>query len=234
MSDFISIATIVLAAIIHASLQLGLGCLLLLYHESLGKHIKAKTHNLVSSFIAGVGTIIFLFLGTACFIIDALFNGALSVPLLAALIGILAALAIIMWLFYYRNGYSTELWLPKSVARFIDRRAKATSSNTEAFSLGILSCFAEMPFVAILIFVAGNSILQLSPIYQALMIAIYTIIAISPLVALRFVIRSGRTLADIQRWRLRNKIFLRIISGCGFLSLGIFIFAFQILGGGII
>ena len=221
MSDFISIATIVLAAIIHASLQLGLGCLLLLYHESLGKHIKAKTHNLVSSFIAGVGTIIFLFLGTACFIIDALFNGALSVPLLAALIGILAALAIIMWLFYYRNGYSTELWLPKSVARFIDRRAKATSSNTEAFSLGILSCFAEMPF-------------ELSPIYQALMIAIYTIIAISPLVALRFVIRSGRTLADIQRWRLRNKTFLRIISGCGFLSLGIFIFAFQILGGGIV
>ena len=234
MSDFVNIGIILFAALIHASLQLGLGGLLLLYHESLGKHIKSKTRSLASSFIAGAGTIVFLMLGTACFVVDVLFDGIISAPLLAAIIGIFIALALVMWFFYYRNSYSTELWLPKPVACFIDRRARVTNSNTEAFSLGIVSAFAEIPLTAALILVAGNSILQLQSVYQPLLLVAYTIITILPMLILRFAIRTGRTLADLQKWRLHNKNFLRIMSGCGFLILALFLFAFQILGGGII
>lgn len=225
----LSIATIILAGLVHASLQLGLGCLLLLYHESMGKHIRSRTRGIVSSFISGVGIIVFLLLATACFLVVNLFESAFSTEVLAAIIGILTALAIVMWFLYYKSGKTTELWLPKTVARFVDNRAKVTNSNTEAFSLGVLTCFAEMPFIMILLLVAGNSILELPIEYRALAVAGYTIITIIPLIALRLAIRSGKTVVDIQKWRMKNKTFLRIISGAGFFILGLFLFAFKFL-----
>lgn len=230
MSEFVSVATVILAAIAHASLQLGLGCLLLLYHESTGKHIRSKTRNLVGSFISGIGMITFLFLATACFVVSGIFGGALSNEILIIIIGALSAIAIIMWFFYYRRGNSTELWLPKSVAKFVDNRAKVTNSNTESFSLGILTSFAEMPFALFLLLVAGNSILEIDPMYQPLTVAIYTIIVIIPLIIFRFAIRSGHNVVDVQKWRVRNKVFLRVVSGFCFLLLGVFVFAFKFLG----
>ena len=231
MSEIINFATIVLAALVHASLQLGLGCLLLLYHESLAKHIKPKTRRLVTCFIAGVSVAVFLILGTACFVVDVVFGGSLILPALAGVIGILLALAFVMWFFYYRRGYSTELWLPKSVARFIDHRARLTSSNTEAFSLGALSCFAEMPFIAILVLVAGNSILRLESSLRLPAAILYTFITITPLLVLRFAIRSGRSLADIQKWRIRNKSFQGTFSGSAFIAHALFLLAIQVFGG---
>lgn len=233
MSELLSVATIVLAGLVHASLQLGLGCLLLLYHESMGKHIRSRTRGLVSSFISGVGIIVFLLLSTACFLVINLFESAFSTEVLAAVIGVLTALAIVMWFLYYKSGKTTELWLPKSVARFVNNRAKVTSSNTEAFSLGVLTCFAEMPFIMILLLVAGNSILELPVEYRALAVAVYTIITIIPLIVLRLAIRSGKSVVDVQKWRMKNKTFLRVISGAGFFILGLFLLAFNFLSPGL-
>lgn len=230
MGELVSFGMIILAAAVHASLQLGLGGLLLLYHESKGKHVNNKTRGLVGSYISGVGVIVFLLLATACYIVTTLFGGILSVELLAAIMSILLVLSLVMWVFYYRRGETMELWLPKAVSRFIDGRAKVTNSNTEAFSLGVLTSFAELPFTIVLLLVAGNSILELETIYQPLMVAIYTIIAIVPLVVFRLAIRSGRNVVDVQKWRVRNKMFLRIVSGAGFLVLAIFVFAFKVMG----
>lgn len=60
MDMVIPISEVLLAALIHASLQVQLGTLLLLYHASLGKHIKKRTKTIVSSYIAGIGTLVFL------------------------------------------------------------------------------------------------------------------------------------------------------------------------------
>jgi len=231
MSDFANIAIIALAALVHATLQLGLGCLLLLYHESAGKHIREQTRNLVGSFISGVGLAVFLLLATACFLVTSIFGGALSAPILTIAIGILIALAVAMWFLYFRRGDTTELWLPKVVAGFISNRAKVTSSNTEAFSLGVTTSLAEMPFLAVLLLVAASSILELRPEYQPMTVCFYTIIAIVPLAVMSLIIRSGQNAVDIQKWRVRNKLFLRVVSGFSFLILGGFIFAFKILGG---
>ena len=76
MDMLIPFAEVFLAALIHASMQLGLGALLLLYHASLGKHIKKKTRNLVDSYIAGIGTLVFLGLGAVAFIIGRYFSVA--------------------------------------------------------------------------------------------------------------------------------------------------------------
>ena len=173
MEMVVPYSEVVLAAAIQATLQLGLAALLLLYHASLGKHVRKKTKRLVSSYIAGMGFLVFLSLGTIIFILDRYFNKALYPEELVIVISMLVALAIASWFFYYRRGKTTELWLPRNVARYIDGRAKLTNSNAEAFSLGMLTTFAEMPFSIILLVVAANSILKLPLLHQIIAVAVY-------------------------------------------------------------
>ena len=230
MDMVIPFSEVFLAAIIHATLQLELGALLLLYHASLGKHVRKKTKNLVDSYIAGIGMLVFLTVAATAFILSHIFGTELYAEEILIVVGMLVALAIAAWAFYYRRGKSTELWLPRTVARFIDKRAKETNSNTEAFSLGVLTSLAEMPWTMVLFVVAANSIIVLPSEYQLLAVAMYTIITIIPPVVLRIAIRKGQTVVDIQRWRVKHKSFMRVITGVGFLVLGFFIFAFEVLG----
>lgn len=229
MDVFIPMSEVVLAALIHASMQLGLGALLLLYHASIGKHVKKQTRNLVDSYISGMGTMVFLGLGAVCFLMANYFENTLYPEELLIVVGMLVALAVAVWAVYYRRGKSTELWLPRVVARFIDRRAKKTESNTEAFSLGLLTTLAEMPFTLVLVVVAANSVISLPPLYRILAVAIYTIIAILPPVILRVAVRRGKTIVEIQRWRVKYKTFLRVLTGVGFLVLALYVFAFEVL-----
>lgn len=229
MEMIIPYSKVFLAAMIHATLQLELGALLLLYHASIGKHVRKKTKHLVSSYISGIGTLVLLSLAAVAFVFDRYFGKALYVEELMIIVGMLVALAIASWMFYYRRGRSTELWLPRSVARFIDKRAKLTNSNTEAFSLGMLTSLAEMPFTLVLLVVAANSILSLPYMHQLIAVGGYTIIAILPSVILRLAIRKGQTVVDIQRWRVKHKTFFRVLTGVGFLVLAFFIFSFEVL-----
>lgn len=229
MDMVIPISEVLLAALVHASLQIQLGTLLLLYHASLGKHIRKKTKTIVSSYIAGIGTLVFLSVAAICFIFDRYFGKALYPEEVVIVVSMLVAIAVIVWGFYYKRGKSTELWLPRTVARFIDRRAENTNSNTEAFSLGVLTSLAEMPFTLVLLIVAANSILKLPGLWQLIAVVGYTIVAIVPPVVLRLAVRKGETITEIQRWRVQHKTFMRVISGVGFLVLGFFLFAFEVL-----
>ena len=139
MEVSVSLSIIILSGLVTASLQLPLGTLLLLYHASLGKNVRKKTKTLASSFISGVTLMNFLLLGTSIFLIASLTNsGTLSDVGHTILFGLLIALGIIAWFFYYKRKGSTELWLPRRLARFIDSRAKLTNDTSEAFSLGLL------------------------------------------------------------------------------------------------
>lgn len=229
MEMFIPFGEVFLAAAVHASLQLELGGLLLLYHASLGKHIRRRTKKLVNNYIAGIGTLAILTLTGFCFMMDRYFGSALYPEELAVVVGMLVAIAVLVWIFYYRRGRSTELWLPRSVARYINRRAKNTDSSIEAFSLGVLTGLAEMPFTLILLLTAANSILALPFDYQLLAAGMYVAIVILPMIILRLAIRRGQTVADIQRWRVKHKNFFRIMTGVGFLALALFILAFEVL-----
>lgn len=221
---------IALAAIVHASLQLEVGALMLLYHASLGKHIKKKTRNLVSSYILGSALLVVLFLSTIIFLIATFTNGTLSTKSLMILSAVLLMLALSIWLFYYRSRHTTELWLPKSISRYINRRAKLTESNIEAYSLGMLTAFAEMPFSIVLLIVAGNSIILLPFEWQFLSVLAYAFVSVLPLFILRISIRRGNTVVDVQKWRLKNKNFFRALSGTLFLTLAAFLIAFKVLG----
>ena len=135
-----------------------------------------------------------------------------------------------MWLFYYRGGKkSTELWLPKSVTNFIRRKARNTNDGIEAFSLGLLSGFAELPISIAICFVAANSILNLSAQWQVVAILSYILATTIPMLIIRLKIVSGQSAVEAQSWRVRNKAFARIISGSSFMLLAIFIVAFWVI-----
>jgi len=229
LTVFSTLGVIVLAAIAHASLQMNLGSLLLLYHESLGKHIKKRTKFLVSNYIFGVVFLIITSLAATCYFILLVFNQQLSTICLVTIAIVLVTVTICIWLFYYRSGRSTELWLPKPVAKYITKRARQTDSNIEAFALGLLASFAETPFVIILFLVVADSLLRL-PLWQQIgMLFAYVAIATFPLFFLRLAVRHGRTVVEIQKWRLKNKNFLKILSGTLFMTLAVFLMGFRIL-----
>ena len=232
MSDFVSLGIVLLCGVIIASLQLPLGTLFLLYHASMGKNIRAKTRRLSSSFISGVTLMFFLLISSACYLISLLsIGGTFSLVSLSVLFGALLALAIISWFFYYKRRSSTELWLPRRLSRFLNSRAKATSDISEAFSLGLLVPLSELLFSFVPILLAGNFILRLNSLYQATATVVFTFLAVLPLLILRLTIRSGKNLADVQRWRLKNKTFFRIFTGACYLVLAGFLLVFAIIGG---
>ena len=230
MSDIVCIATIILAGIAQASLQLGLGGLILLYHNSMGKHRRKKTRYLAKNYIIGASAMTFLMVCSLCFLIGIFFGGSLSVEWLVIFIGVFAACAAIMWLFYYRGGKrSTELWLPKSFTRFIQKKARNTNDNVEAFSLGLLSNFAEMPFSLAIYFVVANCILNMSGQLQIIVVLAYTAITIIPMMVLKLRVKTGKSTVEAQKWRIQNKAFSKVVSGSSFMLLAIFVLAFWVL-----
>ncbi|MBQ6605850.1 hypothetical protein IJH66_02630 [Candidatus Saccharibacteria bacterium] len=237
MRSMSSLGIVVFSALICALLQLSLGTLLLLYHNSIGRHIRKKTKSLAGSFISGVFLMNFLLLATNCFLSYAFFGGELPLLAFSVLIGILAALSLVIFCFYFRRGKtskeSTELWLPKSISRFVDSRAKITNNNSEAFALGLLTVFGELPFTFALFFLSGSMILELNPGFETLALCLFSLISVLPLLVLRLSVRRGKTVVEVQRFRVRNKFFFKLLAGICFLSLAGFVFAFKILQGGV-
>ena len=230
MSDIMCIATIVLAGITQASLQLGLGGLILLYHNSLSKHRRRKTRYLARNYIYGSSAMTFLMVCAFCFLISNCFNGALATEWLVICAGAMVACGILMWILYYRKGQkTTELWLPRSITRFIQRKARTTNDGVEAFSLGLLSSFAEMPFSIAIYFVVANCVLNISAQWQIVSVIAYTIATALPLAILKLHIKNGRSAVEAQKWRIHNKLFSRIFSGSAFMILAAFVIAFWVM-----
>ena len=201
----------------------------MLYHSSLGKHRRRKTRYLAKSYIWGAGAINLLAVGTCCYFISHIFVGKMNTTWLLITIGALLATSIVMWALYYRNQGSTELWLPRSFVRYIRRKSREVNDDISAFSLGMLSAFAEMPISIALYIVAGNAIVQMSENYQIVTLLGYALLSVLPMFVLKLRIKSGSSVVAAQRWRLKNRGFTQVTSGAGFLVLGLFILAFWVM-----
>ena len=222
---------VILAGVVHAMLQLGISALLLLYHASLGKDIKKKTRELTLNFILGFSLFTGLAVSSICFFILVIFGGAMPVVGMIILAIALIVMASFVWLVYYRRKSSgTELWIPRSFARFVSARAQKTTDNVESFSLGMLIACAEVPFAAMLMITAGNSIVNMPQSLQIISVLVYVILAAAPMWICQLSVRYGDTIVDVQKWRVRNKEFFKVMGGVGFITLAIFILAFEVLG----
>ena len=223
-----NIFIILLAALIHASLQLGPGCLILLCRNSLSTpKLKKSARILTAGFIFGAATITFILLAAACYFFFVAFQQN-HPPIIVTAIssGVVVGLAGVLPFIYYRPS-GTSLWIPRATANFLESRAAKTSNPTESFSLGIMSVLGEAPITLILLAIASYSVLELTTSWQFFMIFIYTLIATAPLTATAIALRFGSNISRIQRWRESNRTFFKFILAVGFLTLGAYIFVFK-------
>ncbi|MDN5275071.1 MAG: rane protein of unknown function [Candidatus Saccharibacteria bacterium] len=225
-----SLAIIAFAALIHTSFQLSVSMLTLLSGHAIGsKTAHTKLIRLTGGFSLGVAVMTLLLLTFTAFLLQHSFGN--NVPLIAWAVccGLLFGLGIAVWIFYYRREKGTSLWLPRTMARYLSDRTKATKQSAEAFGLGLTSVIGELLFIFAPIVVSALVLIQLQPFMQLIGIALYTAISLLSLLIVGGLVGSGHKLSHIQKWRENNKRFLQFAAGSGLLVLGFYVYVEQVM-----
>ena len=221
MSTFVSLITIFLAMLIHSSMQLVPGIFALFYHSGLSKSSASKTDDLSLSFILGSE----LFSAT---IFIAIYSAILSLSFIDESIRNILSWVLIGFLFieipaiiflYYRKGKGSSLFISRKSAINLSRHAESIKNRTDAMLLGMFSGVAELPFTLPLFVIVSNEAIGLTNGQNGILIIIYIIVTTIPLFIIRRCFRSGLNLADIARFRAKNKLFFKIILAFGYLLL---------------
>jgi len=231
MDTLTSLSIVAFAALIHASFQLSVSVLTLLSGHAIGaKKSRARVLRLTTSFTTGAGVMTLLILSFTSLIFLHVFGTNVPLLMWALVCGLVLGIGIAVWLFYYRRSTEgTELWIPRSFAKFLTARSKKTQQGAEAFSLGITSVLAELVFIIPTVAIAALVLIDLAPVWQLVGIAIYTVISLLGLIIVWSLIGSGQSLARIQKWRASNKRFLQFSSGSALVVLGFFVYVSKIL-----
>lgn len=212
MSIFASLGIIILSMIISLFLMLNPSIFANFLHYASGKYSRKKTDDLSLFFILGTETItVFIFFLTFMII------SALPVPiitfknpiLLWIFTGIFFALGIVALCFYIqKNG---QFFIPRKIATKIIAKPKFIKKRSDAFVFGLVSNLPELlfnlPLFCFCIITALN--ISLSPFSCAGFIILYALIMVLPLFAIHIFFKTGHTLADFLKFRLKNRSFLR-------------------------
>lgn len=221
---------IAVAAAIQASFQLSVSMLTVMSGHALGRRTAhMRLLNLLSSFYLGVLTLTMLSVSFAAVVLTNLTPN--TPPLLwSALSGLMVGVGVAVWLFYYRYRTSgTVLWVPRPMASYLSKRAKATTIGPEAFGLGAVSVVGEFIFSATPALVVAALLTDLSPPLQLAALLAYSLVATLPLLIIIALVGSGHSLARIQRWRERNKRFLQFTAGTAMVVLGMYLYVSQVI-----
>lgn len=230
-NELIALSIVCLAALIHASFQLSISTLTLMSGHTIGR---GRSHmrlvSLLGSFTAGAATMTTLLICTIGLTISYL-TVSIAVPpvLWAAACGLLFGVGIAVWMFYYRKGKGTVLWLPRPTSEFLAERSKKTKNTGEAFALGLASVFGELLFIIAPLLTSVLVLLPLEPDWQLLGILLYVAISMSSLLLVALLVSGGHKLSRIQRWRETNKNFLQFASGTALFILGFYLYVNEVL-----
>lgn len=230
MDIYTPLAIALFSALIHASFQLSVSVLTLMSGHAIGaRRSHAALMRLTGGFVFGAGVMTLLLVSTISLTLQAFF--ADDVPRLAwaVITGLLFGLGLAVWIFYYRRGEGTTLWVPRGVARFLSDRSKRTKATAESFSLGLTSVITELLFIFAPIVVASLALITLPPLWQLVGALLYTVVSLLSLLAVSALIGGGHKLSDIQRWRESNKKFLQFSSALGLLILGVYVYVNEIV-----
>ncbi len=223
-------AIISLAALVHASFQLSISMLTLISANAIGsKKSHAKQMRLIGGFLLGACLMTLLLLSTVSLLVSRVAGDEVPELAWAITCGMLFGLGLSVWIFYYRREKGTTLWVPRSLARFLSQRTKATKQSAEAFSLGMTSIVAELLFIGVPLFVVALVLVELEPMMQLAGLGLYAVISLSTLIIVAALIGAGKKVSSIQRWRESNKLFLQFAAGSGLIILGLYLYSVQIV-----
>lgn len=231
MDILTSLAIVAFAALIHASFQLSVSVLTLLSGHAIGaKKSHARVIRLTTSYTTGAGVMTLLLLSFVSLILIHSFGTTIPLIMWALVCGLVFGIGIAVWLFYYRrNTEGTELWIPRSFAKFLTERSKKTNQSAEAFSLGLASVISELIFIIPTVSIAALVLIGLPTEWRLVGIGIYTLISLLGLLTVWSIVGSGGSLARVQKWRAANKRFLQFSAGSALVVLGFFVYVDKIL-----
>ncbi len=224
-----SLAVIAFAGLIHATFQLSVSMLTLLSGHAIGaKTAHKRLLRLIGGFLTGAAVMTVLLVSFAALWFESSFKGHVPILVWAIACGLLLSLGIAVWVFYYRREPGTSLWLPRSMARYLMGRTKATRFAAEAFGLGLGSVIAELLFILGPVIMAALVLTRLTPIWQLAGLGIYVFTSLLSLLIVAALIGSGHSLSGIQKWREDNKRFMQFVAGCGLIVLGFYVYVDQV------
>ena len=233
MNDiFAALAIVGLAALIHASFQLGVSVLTLLSGHSLSvKRSQLRIFRLTTSFVFGAATTTILLLSFFVLFLNYIMTADNTLFLWSIISGLLIGAGLAVWFTYYRPGKGTALWIPRGFARFLTERTTTTQRSAEAFSLGVASVLGEILFLIAPLAVSAYALIHLPSYWQIASIVTYVAVSLSSLLIVWALVGYGRKLSSIQRWREKHKWFLQYCAAAGLVVLGAFTFVNEALGG---
>ena len=235
MNYFETFAVLFLAGLIHASFQLSISMLTLLSGHAIGsKTSQARLARLTGGFVAGAVLMTTLTVAFLVYLVSSVFGKTPSPLLWAVASGFALGLAVAVWIFYYRRERGTALWVPRSFARHLSERTKATKESAEAFGLGLTSVVSESLFILAPVSIAALSIVSLPRSLQIAGLAFYVITASFSLILVYMLVGSGHRLSRIQKWRETNKRFLQFIAGSALAVLGFYLYVNHVVAATVI
>lgn len=225
-----SLAIVALAALIHASFQLSVSVLTLLSGHAIGaKKAKQRIFRLTTSYVIGAGVMTMLALSFIALLFIHIFGNDVPLLVWAIVCGLVLGIGVAVWLFYFRSGKGTSLWISRSFARHLSDRSKATHRSVESFSLGLTSVVSELIFILPSMAVTALVLVQLDGPWQLAGIGIYTLISLLGLLIVWAMVGGGHSISKIQKWRETNKRFLQFSAGSALIVLGIYVYVTKIV-----
>jgi hypothetical protein len=184
---------------------------------------------MTGSFVFGAGLMTLLLLTFTTYVLLEVFGAEVPLYIWAVAAGLVFGVGVAVWLFYYRKGEGTTLWIPRSLASFLSERAKETKLSGETFGLGLVSVLAECIFIIGPMIISSLVIINLPSGWQLVGIALYTVVSLLSLGIVWMLVGSGHSPSRIQKWREKNKGFLQFAAGSGLIVLGFFIYVQQVV-----
>ena len=204
-------------------MQLPSGVFSLFYHYSLGKTTAKKADDKSLSFIIGAE---FFAAITWIFIYFIMFVIFYNVPNVYGIFyyimaGTFFAEAIAVLFFYYRRGKATALFIPRTIANGILNHIKKNKSRSDCIILGATSGLFELIFTLPLYIISTSILTNFETFPSTLIIVVFIIVSILPLLIIRGAFRLGSNLAEIERFRVKIKPFIKIFMFFSFLLIAI-------------
>lgn len=224
MQQIDPIAILILAAIIHASFQLGISVLTLMAGHALGRRARIRRVSILAlAYSFGTLLGVALVLALLATVVSNVFAGGVPFFVWALVSGIAVVTGLIVLVTYY--GYSrrqpgTVLWLPRPIARLLVKQARTAKKGFEAFSIGLTTLLVELIFTITPLLIAAFVLVNLPAPSQLIGLIIYSIIASLPHFIIAVIVGSGHSIAHVQKWRETNKRFIQLTASSALIIIG--------------
>lgn len=231
MNSFTPVIILILVVLIQVLMRLSPNVFAIFWHSAIAKKTVKKAERFGLYYILGTETIttLALFGSLTTFTLIFASHTFISKIFLWVLFGILIALSITFFFFYFKRK-STRLFISRRTASYFTKKAESIKTRRSAYTLGLLTSLCELPFTFPLYILAGlTSIIKtdssITPsLPNAAILVTYIVISALPLLMIYSHFHSGHTLADYQRLQEKTKFLTRIVVSVVFLALAMLIF----------